>query len=75
MEGVTAAQRAGGRGVHDLVGQVQQPQRPGGRSGGGCGWWEAAPGQRDGPGAQREPRGAAEEAQLAGGRGVQAVKR
>lgn len=34
MEGFTAAQRAGGRGVHDLLGQVQHAQHPSRRRGG-----------------------------------------
>lgn len=75
MEGLTGAERARGCRVHYFLGQVQQrTQHPDHRSR-GRGWWEESPGQRDGTGAQRQPWGAAEKAQLSGGRGVQATKR
>lgn len=74
MEGLTGAERACCCWVHDFLDQVQHSQRPSRRSG-GSGWREEGPGQRDGAGSQRQPWGAAEEAQLAGGRGVQAAER
>lgn len=74
MEGFTGAERARCCWLHDFLGQVQHTQRPSRRSG-GSGGREEAPGQRDGAGAQHQPWGAAEEAQLAGGRGVPAAKR
>lgn len=74
MEGFTGAERACCCRVHDFLGQVQHTQRPSSRSG-GSGWWEKGPGQRDGAGNQHQPWGAAEEAQLSGGRGVQAAER
>jgi len=76
MEGLTGAQRARGRRFRDFLGQVQHAQRPSRRSGGCGGGGAEAPGQRDdGTGARRQPRGAAEETELAGGCGVPAVKR
>lgn len=75
MEGLTGAECARNRRIHDFLGQVQHAQRPSSRRSGGCGWREEAPRQRDGAGAEHQPWGAAEEAELTGGCGVQAAKR
>lgn len=74
MEGFTGAERACCRWVHDFLGQVQHTQHPIRRFGDSS-WREEAAGQRDGAGARHQSWGAAEEARLAGGRGVQAIKR
>ena len=82
LEAVTGAERADGGRVRDFLGQIQHEQRQESPGAGPVRWrrwrWgkrEAAPEQRHGSGLRHSSRGAAEEAWLAGGRGLPTAER